>query len=260
MAGPVHVIIPYKTGSPKSRLAPLLAPARRRALAEVMLLDVLDAALGARLGPVTVLATGRRGLPRLPAGVRVEVDPRPLTPAVNRMLARLRRRWPRGGVMVLVPDVPLAEPGHLRAAASVPGPVVLAPGRRGGTPLVLTRDPRFRVDYHRGSFRKHLEAARVLGHEAGVLDSFRLAQDVDEPEDLLELLLHGRGRAAALLRGLGLSVGVRGLHPVLAISGRAEPVGASEMGSRLAVLLASPSGKATLRLPPQVASRERSSR
>lgn len=216
MARPVHTIIPYKTGRSKSRLAPVLPPAGRRTLAEAMLLDVLDAALGARLGPVTVLATGRRGLPRLPDPVRVEVDPRPLTPAVNRVLERLRRRgWPRGGVAVLVPDVPLAEPAHLLAAASMPEPVVLAPGRRGGTSLVLARDPRFRVDYHRGSFRKHLEAARSRGLEAGVLDSFRLAQDVDEPEDLLELLLHGRGRAAALLRGMGFRVGVRGLHPVL---------------------------------------------
>ncbi len=216
MARPVHIIVPYKAGSPKSRLAPLLGPAPRRALAEAMLLDVLDAALGARLGPVTVLATGRRGLPPLPAGVGAEADPRPLTPAVNRVLERLRRRgWPRGGVAVLVPDVPLAEPAHLRIAASMSEPVVLAPGRRGGTSFLLTRDPRFRVDYHRGSFRKHSEAARALDLEVGVVDSFRIAQDVDEPEDLLELLLHGRGRAAALLRGLGFRVGVRGLHPVL---------------------------------------------
>lgn len=212
----VHAVIPYKTGSPKSRLSPVLSPAQRKALADVMLLDVLDAALGARLGPVTVLATGRRGLPRLPRGVRVELDPRPLTPAVNRALERQRRRgWPGGGVMLLVPDVPLAEPEHLRVAASMSQPVVLAPGLRGGTSLLRVREPRFRVDYHRGSFRKHLETARALGLECGVLDSFCLAQDVDEPSDLLELLLHGRGRAAALLRGLGFSVGVRGLHPVL---------------------------------------------
>ncbi len=216
MANPVHTVVPYKAGSPKSRLAPLLPPAARKALAEAMLLDVLDAALGARIGPVTVLATSRRGLPQFPRGVRVEVDPRPLTPAVNRVLERFWRRGrSRGGVMVLVPDVPLAEPAHLRLAASMPEPVVLAPGRRGGTSLVLARDPRFRVDYHRGSFRKHLEAARALGLDVGVVDSFRLAQDVDEPGDLLELLLHGSGRAAALLRGLGFRVGVRGLHPVL---------------------------------------------
>lgn len=217
----IHILIPYKSGSPKSRLSPLLSPAARKAIAEAMLLDVLDAALGARLGPVTLLATGRRGLPRIPAGVRVEVDPRPLTPAVNRMLEKLRRRgWPRGGVMVLVPDLPLAEPAHLRNAASMPEPVVLGLGRRGGTPLLLSRDPRFRADYHRGSFRKHLEAARALGLDAGVLDSFCLAQDVDEPDDLLELLLHGRGRAAGMLRGLGFAVAVRGLHPVLAKSRR----------------------------------------
>ncbi|MEM3086509.1 MAG: 2-phospho-L-lactate guanylyltransferase [Halobacteria archaeon] len=216
MAGPVHTVIPYKAGSPKSRLSPALRPAERKALADAMLLDVLDAAIGARLGPVTVLATGKGGLPRLPGRVRVETDPRPLTPAVNRMLERLRRRgWPRGGVAVLVPDVPLAEPDHLRVAASMPQPVVLAPGRRGGTSLLLARDRSFRADYHRGSFRKHLEAARALGLEVGVLDSFRLAQDVDEPDDLLELLLHGRGRAAGMLRGLGFGVAVRGLHPVL---------------------------------------------
>lgn len=211
----VHTVVPYRVESPKSRLAPVLSPGERRALAEAMLLDVLGAARSAQLGPVTLLATARRGLPPLLAGVGVEVDARPLTPAVNRLLSRRAGRWPRGGVMVVVPDVPLVAPGHLRAAARRPEPVVLAPGRRGGTSLLLTRDPRFRVDYHRGSFRKHREAARDLGLRAGVLDSFFLAQDVDEPEDLMEVALHGRGRAAALLRDLGFQVAVRGLHPVL---------------------------------------------
>ena len=117
--------------------------------------------------------------------------------------------------MALVPDVPLVQRAHLRVAASMPEPIIIAPGRRGGTALILSRDPRFRVDYHRGSFRKHIEAARTLGLDVGVLDSFCLAQDMDEPDDLLELLLHGQGRAAALLRGLGFGIGVRGLHPVL---------------------------------------------
>ena len=41
-----------------------------------------------------------------------------------------------------------------------------------------------------------------------MIDSFRLHTDIDEKEDLVELLVHGRGKSRAYLEDLGFVVTV----------------------------------------------------
>ena len=59
--------------------------------------------------------------------------------------------------------------------------------------MILIRTPEFRTCYQGLSFPKHLEFARQAGLEASVFESFRAGCDIDCPEDLAEVLLHGRG-------------------------------------------------------------------
>ncbi|MDX1745142.1 MAG: 2-phospho-L-lactate guanylyltransferase, partial [Halobacteriales archaeon] len=84
--------------------------------------------------------------------------------------------------------------------------VVLVPGRAGGTNAILSRDPAFRTDYHGTSYLDHLDAAAAVGASVSVVDSYRLSTDVDEPADLLEVLLHGQGSAPAWLRDHGITI------------------------------------------------------
>ena len=90
------------------------------------------------------------------------------------------------------------------------GDVVLAPGRGGGTNMILVRNPQFRTCYEGLSFPKHLDQARGLGLQAGVFYSYLAGCDIDEPQDLAEVLLHGKGRAARTLQGLGLALSEEG--------------------------------------------------
>ncbi|PSP87830.1 2-phospho-L-lactate guanylyltransferase [Halobacteriales archaeon QS_4_69_34] len=248
----MRVVVPFAAERPKTRLAGVLGGDERRALARAMLRDVLAAVLAAGHTP-EVLATapidldpigarpaevGRTGVD--PAGdrsaavdVSVTVDERPLTAAVNGILADPERRprssadrvadadpddpdpGPGSGpgpepIAVVMADLPLATPAALSGLFAPGADVVLAPGRGGGTNALLARHPDFRVDYHGTSYLDHRERARQVDASVAGVDSFRLATDVDERADLAEVLVHGTGRTRTWLDGAGFELRVDG--------------------------------------------------
>lgn len=178
----MDVLVPFAAGEPKTRLADVLEPDERRAFARAMLRDVCDAIVDAGGTPM-VLSTEP-----VDCSHTVVVDDRPLTEAVN---ARLD---PTIGVVMA--DLAIVSPRSLERLFESSADVVLAPGLRGGTNALVARHPDFYVDYHGASIRDHTRIARDVGADIAFVDSFRLAVDVDEPQDLVEVLLHGEGRAA----------------------------------------------------------------
>ncbi|SEL84006.1 phospholactate guanylyltransferase [Haloferax larsenii] len=179
------MVVPFGAQSPKTRLAPLLDGDERRDFAVAMLRDVLDAVRDAGGTPL-VLADAPLDAP---IDAPVAVDDRPLTDAVNNQLAA------GTPVAVVMADLALATPEALARLFETTGDVVAAPGLGGGTNALVVRHPDFSVDYHGASIADH----RRLADEAGVtfveVDSLRLAVDVDEPADFVDVLLHGEGRA-----------------------------------------------------------------
>lgn len=188
----MRVVVPVAAEHPKTRLADVLTREERVAFTLAMLADVLRAIRGAG-GDPEVLSTAP-----IEVGVPVTVDDRPLTPAVNAALADLP-------TAVVMADLPLTTPDVLEELFETPGDVAIAPGRGGGTNALVVRHPEFRADYHGGSFLKHRAAARERG-TLSVVDSHRLASDIDEPDDLVELLIHGDGAAAEWLRDAGFEL------------------------------------------------------
>ena len=188
----MRVIVPFATEHPKTRLADVLGSEERSAFARAMLRDVLDAIRGAGHEPV-VLATAP-----IDVATPVEVDERPLTPAVNGVLAAAD-----DPVAVVVGDLALATSRTVGRLCAATGEVVVAPGRGGGTNALVVRHPDFRVDYHGASYLDHLQVAREVGASVRELDSMRLAADVDEPADLAEVLIYGDGAAVEWLREAG---------------------------------------------------------
>jgi 2-phospho-L-lactate guanylyltransferase len=195
----MRVVVPFDAERPKTRLSDVLDAEGRRSFATAMLRDVLAAVRGAG-GDPAVLSTA-------PVGVDapVEVDPRPLTPAVNDALDGAD-----GPTAVVMADLALASPGAVGRLLAAEGDVVLVPGRGGGTNAFVARHPGFRVDYHGVSVRDHRRIAREAGAEVGHVDSYRLSTDVDERTDLPEVLLHGRDRSRRWLRERGFRIRVDG--------------------------------------------------
>lgn len=206
----MEVVVPFSPTDPKTRLSGVLSPAERSEFAGVMLEDVLDALSRTRGVPEpSVLSTDSLADD---VGVDVVVDERPLTPAVNDVLASSTEP-----VAVVMADLALATPTALGGLFASDADVVLAPGRRVGTNALVARHPEFRVDYHGASFVDHREAAAQVGATLSVVDSHRLATDVDEPGDLAEVLAHGAGAAADWLRDRGFALAERADGSVHAI-------------------------------------------
>lgn len=194
----MYTLVPFDGTTPKTRLEPVLDLDERRAFARAMLSDVLST-LASTPAESVVLATAP-----VECRVPVEVDDRPLTAAVN---ARLGEE----PTAVVMSDLALATPASVERLFAPDADVTLVPGRGGGTNALVARDPAFRVDYHGASFRDHRSIAESIGASVATVDSFRLSTDVDEPSDLVEVLLHAPdGTAAGWLRDRGFEVTVEG--------------------------------------------------
>jgi 2-phospho-L-lactate guanylyltransferase len=191
----MRVVVPFAAENPKTRLSGVLDAGERAGFARAMLADVLGAVRTAGHTP-TVLATAP-----VDVDARVRVDDRPLTTAVNAVLDEVDEP-----VAVVMADLPLATPAVLDRLFGADGDVVVAPGRGAGTNALVVRDPEFRTDFHGASYLDHREAASAVGAATTVVDSHRLATDVDERADLVEVLVHGDGRAATWLANHGVRI------------------------------------------------------
>lgn len=196
----MRLVIPFAVETPKTRLADVLNASERETFARAMLDDVLEVLSAVGRTP-EVLATAP-----LEAPVPVVVDDRPLTTAVNAVLEETD-----DPVAVVMADLALVTPAALERLFDSSGDIVIAPGRGGGTNALVVRHSDFRVDYHGASYLDHLRRAREVSASVEEIDSHRLATDIDRPEDLIEVLLHGPGRARDWLveAGFHLDIGER---------------------------------------------------
>ena len=208
MGQPIRIVIPFKNQGAKSRLASVLSPQERQLLSFAMLMDVLDAVLGQ--GWATVLS--RPGLNVVDIGYDVEIQESELdlNDALNSLIAcEARQGWPLD-MLICMADLALLRQDDVVGILSCEGDVVLCPGRGGGTNMILIRSPKFRTCYHGLSFPKHLAFALQAGLEVSIYESFRAGCDIDEPEDLAEVLLHGRGRSKNVLEEMGFALSENG--------------------------------------------------
>ncbi|MCX6673960.1 MAG: 2-phospho-L-lactate guanylyltransferase [Methanothrix sp.] len=204
----VRIVVPFKRSDAKSRLAPALAPEERMLLAFAMLRDVLEAVSG--FGKVTILS--RPGLDNADIGCDVEIveSELNLNDALNAFIAdEAMQGWP-WDILIVMADLALLTQNDVVGILSCQGDVVLCPGRGGGTNMILIRAPEFRTCYRGLSFPRHLAYCQRAGLKADVFESYRAGCDIDCPEDLAEVLLHGRGEARALLEEMGFSVSEKG--------------------------------------------------
>lgn len=208
----MDVIIPFKPSNPKSRLSSILSRNERLLLAESMLRDVYEAVRGIE-DPENITLISPEPFQREWFEGRVLVDERTLDECVNSAISDKCRN---SELAVIMSDLPLLSRKVLQEFFSTAGDVVAAPGRKGGTNMLLVRDSRFRVSYHFGSFFRHMKTAESIGLEFTIFDSFLASVDIDEPSDVLELMLHGSGKHShRFLTSLGFYVDFSSKDPIL---------------------------------------------
>jgi 2-phospho-L-lactate/phosphoenolpyruvate guanylyltransferase len=212
----IWAIVPIKElEGAKQRLAPLLSPAQRRALIEVMMGEVLEAVAGAKslagLLVVTLDPTATALASRLGARVVTDGARDGHTGSVTAGL-KLLARGGRGGMITLPADIPAATSAeidqvvsaHLAAPSFTISP---AHDDLGSNAVICSPPDSVPLRFGDNSYFPHLEVARRCGIEPTVIRQPGIAMDIDHPVDLaafLRLPQSAGTRTRALLEEMGV--------------------------------------------------------
>jgi 2-phospho-L-lactate guanylyltransferase len=186
----MKAVIPYKKASAKSRLSPVLTREEREEFVELMLNQVIDTLKEAGIGTIDILSPSTYGLENM-TKANVLLDKSDLNEALNRYLKQAEEP-----VIIVMADLPLLSSKHVKEIISTKKDVCVVPGKGGGTNSLFIKKPsRYTVRYYGSSFLTHCSIAEETGQSVEVYDSLFAGTDIDEPEDLVELLIHGSGAA-----------------------------------------------------------------
>ena len=196
----------------KERLAPALDAGERRQLSLAMLADVVAAARG--FDRVWVLQSDEDAAAVATAGgVEPRPDPAPGGGLNASLDAATFAALGEGAtaVIVVAADIPAATPADLESVGSGEG-VALAPDRLGSGTNVLWRRPGDAIATRFGGASRdaHEAAAAVAGTSFRVVESPRLAADVDTPDALAVVWALGPGPATRrALEEMGIAARLR---------------------------------------------------
>ena len=216
LAPDIWAVVPIKElAGAKQRLAPLLSPAQRRDLIEVMMGEVLEAVAEARsLAGVMVVTLDPQATAvarRLGARVVTDGAREGHTGSVTAGL-RLLSREGRGGMITLPADIPAvtSQEIDLVVAAHLPAPAfTISPAHDdlGSNAVICSSPDAVPLRFGDNSFFPHLDAARGRAIEPTVIRQPGIAMDIDHPVDLasfLRLPQSAGTRTRAFLEGIGV--------------------------------------------------------
>jgi 2-phospho-L-lactate guanylyltransferase len=208
----IWVVVPVKeTSAAKQRLAPVLAPHLRRALALAMLEDVLAALAGVPGLAGRLLVTTDPAARLLAASYGAQCMEEGAGDGHTGAVAAAARRLARDGchsMLTLPGDIPLvtaAEIGSLIAAHRPAPSFTIAPAHdeRGSNAILLSPPDAVKLRFGEDSFFPHLAAAEASGIAPSVVHLPGIAIDIDNPADLAHVARLGpRTRAGLLLAGV----------------------------------------------------------
>lgn len=212
----MRAVIPYKKAGAKSRLSPVLSLEEREEFSEIMLLEVIASLQKAGIENIDILSPSMYGLETSSKGlgnIQVLLDKNDLNEGLNSYLGKAGEP-----VLIAMADLPLLSASHIKDIMLSRKDVCIVPGKGGGTNLLFIKDPEnYHVRYYGSSFLAHISIAEEAKKSIEVYDSFLAGTDIDEPEDLVELLIHGKGTSRAYISKkfrLEVSRGRVGFTPV----------------------------------------------
>jgi 2-phospho-L-lactate guanylyltransferase len=189
----IWAIVPVKPfPKAKSRLAPVLAPDQRQALAEKFFRHTLEVLTTVKeISGVMVVSRDTKAL-AIAREYRVHTLQESGAPELNAALTRASQLvglQGADGVLILPADLPLLVADDVREIVRLGrfhNRVVLAPDRQeeGTNALLLNPPTLMPFSYGPGSYLRHKERAERAGAAVKVYHSNRIALDIDTPDDL----------------------------------------------------------------------------
>ncbi len=200
----IWAAIPFKGfDRAKQRLSGCCSPEFRRALAKVMLEDVLDAVMAVpELAGIAVITRDHEAIAI--AESRKLVIYNEATNGHSDVIMEysdVLARQGRGGILALPADIPAVTAAELSRliAAHRPGiafTIAPAADKFGSNAIILTPPGGFPLRFGPDSFNKHLKIASELGIPPTIVELPGIALDIDTPDDCRAYLLRpGPSRA-----------------------------------------------------------------
>jgi len=196
MSRDVWAVLPVKElDGAKQRLSPLLSPPQRRALAEVMLGEVLAALAATRglagIAVVTLDPWAAEQARRIGARIITDGARDGHTGSVTAAL-RLLAREGRRGMMAVPGDIPAATADEFETVLATHGEapaftIAAAHDEMGSNAVLCSPPDAVPLRFGDNSFFPHLDAARRCGIAPRVLHLPGIGMDIDHPADLAAL-------------------------------------------------------------------------
>ena len=196
MMSDIWAAVPVKEfAGAKQRLASLLAPEQRQALAAAMLEDVLAALVESPLAGIMVNTVDpiASELARRYGGRVVSEGARDGHSGAVMAMARILGGEGREGMLTVPGDIPRVTSAEIAAIieARRPAPsvtIVPAHDERGSNAVLCSPPTVMQLRFGDDSFLPHLASARTLGIEPTIVKLPGIGLDIDQPQDLRALM------------------------------------------------------------------------
>lgn len=131
-----------------------------------------------------------------------------LNNAVSDAVSEVKINFPDNDILIIPSDIPLIKSQHIATVKNMNNDLIISPSKGGGTNLLcFNNEFEFETFFGDMSYFKHINAANELGMSINLIESFYVSLDMNTPEDLGELLLHGIGTYTfEFLRSLNIVV------------------------------------------------------
>ncbi|MBE6486365.1 MAG: 2-phospho-L-lactate guanylyltransferase [Methanosphaera stadtmanae] len=192
-------IIPVSSfNNSKTRLSPFLSPDERIKLLKVMLKDITTT-ISKEVDEI-VLVSKDDGVKNFAKELQINfVEEKNhekdfLNNAISDAVEEVKVNFPKKDILILPSDIPLLKAKHIATVKNMNNDLIISPSKGGGTNLLCFNE-KFDYKTHFGpmSYFKHLNYANQLGMSINIIESFYVSLDMNTPEDLGELMLHGAG-------------------------------------------------------------------
>jgi len=193
------IVIPFRPLDSKKRLGTIMSLEEREGFARAMLSDVIETIIDAKYAPVLLTTNAVSG-----------IDSRVKTIVLNMGLNEALNAFSKeqnGAFGIVMADLALCNKDSIMKLMHTSADFGIVPGTGGGTNAINIRNGyEFRAQYYGSSFMKHLTWAEKQGYSIEIIDSFRLSVDIDEPADLVEVLIHTKRKTATYLNQIGFTL------------------------------------------------------
>ncbi len=190
-------IIPVSSfESSKTRLSHFLSEDERTSLLKVMLADIVDVVRDLVVDIILVSHDDNVYDYALELGVSFvkekDHEDNKLNNALLDAISSVKENYMDHDILIIPSDIPLIKQEHIASVKQFESDMIISPSKGGGTNLLcFNSDYDFIPLFGDMSYFRHIEEALTSGMSINLIESFYLSVDINNPEDLGELLLHG---------------------------------------------------------------------